>query len=52
MTQALGLLVSITLVFAMFTNLILLPSMLMSMDKRLSAEEFKDILIDLAEDDV
>jgi predicted RND superfamily exporter protein len=51
-TQALGLLVSITLVFAMFTNLILLPSMLMSMDKRLSAEEFKDILIDLAEDDV
>jgi len=51
-TQALGLLVSITLVFAMFTNLILLPSMLMSMDKRVSAEEFKDILIDLAEDDV
>lgn len=51
-TQALGLLVSITLVFAMFTNLILLPSMLMSMDKWVSAEEFKDILIDLAEDDV
>ena len=32
-TQALGLLVSITLVFAMFSNLILLPSLLMSLNK-------------------
>lgn len=50
-TQALGLLVSITLIFAMFTNLLILPSFLMSMDKVISAQDFKDILIDLADDE-
>lgn len=50
-TQALGLLVSITLVFAMFSNLILLPSLLVSMDKVMSASDMEDILIDLAEDE-
>ena len=50
-TQALGLLVSITLVFAMFSNLILLPSLLMSLDKVMTASDMEDILIDLAEDE-
>jgi predicted RND superfamily exporter protein len=50
-TQALGLLVSITLVFAMFSNLILLPSLLMSLDKVMSASDMENILIDLAEDE-
>jgi len=50
-TQALGLLVSITLVFAMFSNLILLPSLLMSLNKVMSATDMEDILIDLAEDE-
>jgi len=50
-TQALGLLVSITLVFAMFSNLIVLPSLLMSLNKVMSATDMEDILIDLAEDE-
>jgi len=50
-TQALGLLVSITLVFAMFSNLILLPSLLMSLNKVMSASDMENILIDLAEDE-
>ena len=50
-TQALGLLVSITLVFAMFSNLILLPSLLISLDKVMTGSEMENILIDLAEDE-
>ena len=50
-TQALGLLVSITLVFAMFSNLILLPSLLMSFHKGMKGSEMEHILIDLAEDE-
>ncbi len=50
-TQALGLLVSVTLVFAMFSNLILLPCLLMSLDKVLTASDMEHILIDLAEDE-
>jgi hypothetical protein len=50
-TQALGLLVSITLVFAMFSNLILLPSLLISLDKVITGSEMENILIDLAEDE-
>ena len=34
-TQALGLLISITLVIGMFTNLILLPSLMLSFNRRL-----------------
>jgi predicted RND superfamily exporter protein len=46
-TQALGLLISITLGFAMFSNLLLLPSLLMSLDKVMSAKDQEKILAEL-----
>jgi hypothetical protein len=50
-TQALGLLVSITLGFAMFSNLLLLPSLLMSLDKVMTAKEQEVSLAELSEDE-
>ena len=50
-TQALGLLVSITLGFAMFSNLLLLPSLLMSLDRVMSAKEQEKSLAELSEGD-
>jgi len=50
-TQALGLLVSLTLGFAMFSNLILLPSLLMTLDKVMSAKEQAKSLSELSEDE-
>ena len=41
-TQALGLLVSVTLLIAMLTNLVLLPSLLLSIDKRVALKAFKE----------
>lgn len=41
-TQALGLLVSITLIVAMVTNLVVLPSLLFSLDKRLNTKSFEE----------
>jgi predicted RND superfamily exporter protein len=48
-TQALGLLISLTLGFAMFSNLILLPSLLMTLDKVMSAKDQEKSLADLSE---
>ena len=46
-SQALGFLVAITLFFAMFSNLIILPSFLMSLDKWVNAKNFsKTILLE------
>ncbi|GIR59967.1 MAG: hypothetical protein CM15mP65_25480 [Crocinitomicaceae bacterium] len=41
-TQALGLLVSLTLFVAMLTNLVLLPSLLLSLEKRILTQNFKE----------
>jgi predicted RND superfamily exporter protein len=41
-TQALGLLVSITLIVAMVTNLMVLPSLLFALDKRLNTKSFEE----------
>ena len=41
-TQALGLLVSLTLFVAMLTNLVLLPSLLLSLEKRILTRNFKE----------
>jgi predicted RND superfamily exporter protein len=41
-TQALGYLVSFTLIVALFTNLIVLPSLLLTLDKWLLTKSFKD----------
>ena len=41
-TQALGLLISITLVIGMFTNLILLPSLMISFNRRINYKNLID----------
>jgi len=41
-TQALGILISITLLVAMVNNLILLPALLLSMDKLITTKSFKE----------
>lgn len=53
-TKALGLLVSMTLLIAVSTNLILVPSLLMSLEKRLSTKAFQEPFFDVydEEDDV
>lgn len=53
-TQALGLLVSTTLLIAISTNLILVPSLLLSLEKRLSTKAFQEPFFDVydEEDDV
>jgi uncharacterized protein len=50
-TVALGILVSLTLLVAMFTNLVMLPAILLSIDKRQSRREaLKEPLIDITVD--
>ena len=50
-TQALGGLVSVTLLIAMATNLLLLPALLLSLEKRISNKlDFKEPLINLDEE--
>jgi len=41
-TQALGMLVSITLLIAMLTNLMVLPSLLLSLDRLITTKSFKE----------
>lgn len=50
-TQALGVLVSITLLVAMLANLVLLPSLLLSLEKRLTIRAFKDSRLDMVDID-
>lgn len=45
-TQALGLLISITLLVAMITNLIVLPSLLLTLDKFITTKSFKEPYFD------
>lgn len=45
-TQALGLLVSLTLLIAMITNLVLLPSLLLSLEHRLTTKSFQEPFFD------
>ncbi|MDX5404402.1 MAG: efflux RND transporter permease subunit [Bacteroidota bacterium] len=46
---SLGILVSITLLFAMFSNLLILPALLMSLEKFISAREFSEDIIEYYE---
>ncbi len=46
-TQALGMLISITLLIAMFSNLIVLPSLLMTLDKFITNRSFKEPLLQI-----
>jgi predicted RND superfamily exporter protein len=45
-TQALGLLISITLLIAMITNLIVLPSLLLSFERTLTTKSFEEPYFD------
>jgi hypothetical protein len=46
-TVALGLLVSITLLVAMLSNLVLLPTLLLTLEKRITTKAFKEPLIQI-----
>lgn len=50
-TKALGLLVSITLFVAMFSNLLLLPSLLLTFERALTTQQFSDNSAAIAEAD-
>ena len=50
-TQALGILVSITLLVAMLANLVLLPSFLLTLNKRLTTKAFKEPFIEMYDEE-
>jgi hypothetical protein len=50
-TQALGLLVSFTLLVAMFTNLIILPSLLLSFERSVTTKAFEEPLLDILDEE-
>jgi predicted RND superfamily exporter protein len=51
-TQALGVLISITLLFALLSNLLFLPSLLLSLEKRLLAKAFmEEPIVELYDDE-
>jgi hypothetical protein len=45
-TQALGLLISVTLLIAMITNLLILPSLLLSLERSLTTKAFEEPYFD------
>ena len=50
-TQALGMLVSITLLVAMLTNLMVLPSLLLSLDRLITTKSFKEPYFEAYDDE-
>lgn len=50
-TQALGLLISLTLLVAMITNLVVLPSLLLSLDKFLTTKSFEEPYFEVFDED-
>jgi len=50
-TVALGLLVSITLLIAMLANLLLLPALLLTLEKAITTEAFKEPLLDIFDEE-
>lgn len=50
-TQALGLLVSFTLLVAMLTNLLILPSLLLSFEGSMTTKAFEEPLLDIMDED-
>lgn len=50
-TRALGILVSMTLLVAMFANLLLLPSLLLSFEKWITTKAFKEPLLELIDEE-
>jgi len=50
-TQALGVLISTTLLIAMFFNIMVLPSLLLSLDKRLVSKAFTEPIIEIYDEE-
>ncbi len=50
-TQALGLLVSFTLLVAMFTNLLILPSLLLTFERIMTTKAFQEPLLDIMDEE-
>jgi predicted RND superfamily exporter protein len=50
-TQALGLLISITLLVAMLTNLIVLPSLLLTLDRLITTKSFEEPYFDVYDEE-
>lgn len=50
-TKALGMLVSFTLLVAMFSNLVLLPSLLLTLERKLTTKAFKDANVEVFDEE-
>lgn len=50
-TQALGILISATLLIAMFFNIMVLPSLLLTLDKRLVSKAFTEPIVEIYEEE-
>ncbi|HSW67090.1 MAG TPA: MMPL family transporter, partial [Bacteroidales bacterium] len=50
-TEAMGLLITFTLLVALLSNLFVLPSLLLSLDKRITTHNFEEPVIEIFEDD-
>ncbi len=50
-TKALGILVSVTLLMAMFTNLVLLPSLLLSLERSLTTKAFSEPFLEIIDEE-
>ena len=50
-TQALGILISTTLLIAMFFNIMVLPSLLLTLDKRLTSKAFTEPILPIYDDE-
>ena len=50
-TQSLGKLISFTLIAAMLSNLVLLPSLILTLNKRISTKSFKEPFIQILDED-
>jgi len=50
-TQALGVLVAVTMIVAMLANLVLLPSLLLTLEKRLTTKSFKEPLLGIIDEE-
>lgn len=46
-TQSMGFLISFTLLMALFSNLLLLPSLLLTLDRRITTRNFEEPLIEI-----
>ena len=51
-TEAMGYLISFTLIMALSSNLFLLPSLLLTLDKRITTKSFREPLLDIFDEEI